>query len=104
MTNQSQIKEPDDLRFIANHPVFFMQRLVMCGKEERKGRACRWSGFWGDEQITRIDVLIYEQICKNEDLPVTVRRILRADLQKRGFARNQAADFTGRFKKTEICP
>ena len=37
MTNQSQIKEPDDLRFIANHPVFFMQRLVMCGKEERKG-------------------------------------------------------------------
>ena len=64
-----------------------MQRLVMCGKEERKGRACRWSGFWGDEQITRIDVLIYEQICRNEDLPVTVRRILRADLQKRGFAR-----------------
>ena len=49
-------------------------------------------------------VPIYEQICKNEDLPVTVRRILRANLQKRGFARNQAADFTGRFEKTEICP
>ena len=97
MTNQSQIKEPDDLRFIANHPVFLMQRLVMCGKEERKGRACRWSVFWGDGQITGIDVLIYEQICKNGDLPVIVRRILRADLQKRGFARNQAADFTGRF-------
>ena len=93
MTNQSQIKEPDDLRFIANHPVFFMQRLVMCGKEERKGRACRWSGFWGDGQITGIDVL-----------PVTVRRVLRADLQKRGFARNREADFTGRFEKTGICP
>lgn len=92
MTNQSQIKEPDDLRFIANHPVFFMQRLVMCGKEERKGRACRWSGFWGDEQITGIDVL-----------PVIDRR-LRADLQKRGFARNREADFTGKFAKTGICP
>ena len=69
-----------------------MQRLVMCGKEERKGRACRWSGFWGDEQITGIDVL-----------PVIDRR-LRADLQKRGFARNREADFTGRFAKTGICP
>ena len=92
MTDQSKIKEPDDLRFIANHPVFFMQRLVMCGKEERKGRACRWSGFWGDEQITGIDVL-----------PV-IDRHLRADLQKRGFARNREADFTGRFAKTWICP
>jgi len=69
-----------------------MQRLVMCGKEERKGRACRWSGFWGDEQITGIDVL-----------PV-IDRHLRADLQKRGFARNREADFTGRFAKTRICP
>lgn len=50
-----------------------MQRLVMCGKEERKGRA--WSGFWGDEQITGIDVL-----------PVIDRR-LRADFKKRRFAR-----------------
>ena len=69
-----------------------MQRLVMCGKEERKGRACRWSGFWGDEQITGIDVL-----------PVIDRR-LRADLKKRGFARNREADFTGKFAKTGICP
>ena len=69
-----------------------MQRLVMCGKEERKGRACRWSGFWGDEQITGIDVL-----------PVIDRR-LRADFKKRGFARNREADFTGRFAKTGICP
>ncbi|MFJ6910575.1 MAG: hypothetical protein ACIRZM_10230, partial [Ligilactobacillus ruminis] len=44
------------------------------------------------------------QICKNGDLPVTVRRVLRADLQKRGFARNREADFTGRFAKTRICP
>ena len=93
MTNRSQIKEPDDLRFIANHPVFFMQRLVMCGKEERKGRACQWSGFWGDGQITGIDVL-----------PVIKRRVLRADFKKRRFARNREADFTGRFAKTEICP
>ena len=70
-----------------------MQRLVMCGKEARKGRACRWSGFGGDGQITGIDVL-----------PVIERRVLRADLQKRGFARNREADFTGRFAKTEICP
>lgn len=53
-----------------------MQRLVMCGKEERKGRACQWSGFGGYGQITGIDVL-----------PVIERRVLRADLQKRGFAR-----------------
>ena len=92
MTKRSQIKEPDDLRFIANHPVFFMQRLVMCGKEERKGRACQWSGFWGDGQITGIDVLPVTERhlradLKNEDLPVIERRVLRADLQKRGFAR-----------------
>ncbi|EGM51675.1 hypothetical protein LRU_01189 [Ligilactobacillus ruminis SPM0211] len=37
-------------------------------------------------------------------LPVTVRRVLRVDLQKRGFDRNREADFTGRFAKTEICP
>ena len=67
-----------------------MQRLVMCGKEERKGRACRWSGFWGDGQITGIDVL-----------PV-IDRHLRADLKKRGFARNREAGFTGRFEKTRI--
>ena len=29
---------------------------------------------------------------------------LRADLQKRGFARNREADFTGKFAKTGICP
>jgi len=29
---------------------------------------------------------------------------LRADLKKRGFARNREAGFTGRFAKTEICP
>ncbi|MFJ6967902.1 MAG: hypothetical protein ACIRZ5_05870 [Ligilactobacillus ruminis] len=69
-----------------------MQRLVMCGKEERKGRAYRWSGFWGDGQITGIDVL-----------PV-IDRHLRADLKKRGFARNREAGFTGRFAKTGICP
>ena len=65
--------------------------------------------FWGDGQITGIDVLpvIDRHLradLKNEDLPVTERRILRADLQKRGFARNREADFTGRFAKTEICP
>ena len=70
-----------------------MQRLVMCGKEERKGRACQWSGFGGYGQITGIDVL-----------PVIERRVLRADLQKRGFARNREEGFTGRFAKTEICP
>ena len=93
MTNRSQIKEPDDLRFIANHPVFFMQRLVMCGKEERKGGLVSGLVFGGDGRI-----------CKNGYLPVTVRRVLRADLQKRGFARNREADFTGRFAKTGICP
>ena len=46
----------------------------------------------GDGQITGIDVL-----------PVIDRR-LRADLQKRGFARNREAGFTGRFAKTGICP
>ena len=46
----------------------------------------------GDGQITGIDVL-----------PVIDRR-LRADLKKRGFARNREAGFTGRFEKTEICP
>ena len=70
-----------------------MQRLVMCGKEERKGRACQWSGFGGYGQITGIDVL-----------PVIERRVLRADLKKLGFARNREAGFTGRFAKTEICP
>ena len=86
-----------------------MQRLVMCGKEERKGQACRWSGFGGDGQITGIDVLpvIDRHLradLKNGNLPVTVRRVLRADLQKRGFARNREAGFTGRFAKTGICP
>ncbi len=46
----------------------------------------------GDGQITGIDVL-----------PVIDRR-LRADLKKRGFARNREAGFTGRFEKTGICP
>ena len=49
--------------------------------------------FLGDGQITGIGVL-----------PVIERRVLRADLKKRGFARNREAGFTGRFEKTEICP
>ena len=65
--------------------------------------------FWGDGQITGIDVLPVTERhlradLKNEDLPVIERRVLRADLQKRGFARNREEGFTGRFAKTEICP
>ena len=65
--------------------------------------------FWGDGQITGIDVLpvIDRHLradLKNGNLPVTVRQILRADLQKRRFARNREEGFTGRFAKTEICP
>ena len=48
--------------------------------------------FGGDGQITEIDVLS------------VIERHLRADLKKRGFARNREAGFTGRFEKTEICP
>ena len=48
--------------------------------------------FLGDGQITGIDVLpvIDRHLradLKNEDLPVIERMVLRADLQKRGFAR-----------------
>ena len=46
----------------------------------------------------------YGQIPGIDVLPVIVRRILRADLQKRRFARNREAGFTGRFAKTGICP
>ncbi len=62
-------------------------------KRSEKGGLIGGLVFRGDGQITGIDVL-----------PVTVRRVLRADLKKRGFARNREAGFTGRFAKTEICP
>ena len=62
-------------------------------KRSEKGGLIGGLVFGGDGQITGIDVL-----------PVTVRRVLRADLKKRGFARNREAVFTGRFAKTEICP
>ena len=83
-----------------------MQRLVMCGKGERKGGLVGGLVFGGDGQITEIDVLpvtvrrILRADLKNEDLPVIERMVLRADLQKRGFARNREAGFTGRFAKT----
>ena len=48
--------------------------------------------FLGGGQITGIGVL-----------PV-IDRHLRADFQKRRFARNREADFTGRFEKMRICP
>jgi hypothetical protein len=62
-------------------------------KRGAKGAGLSVVWFLGDGQITGIDVL-----------PVIVRRILRADLQKRVFARNREAGFTGRFAKTGICP
>ena len=52
-----------------------MQRLVMCGKEERKGWLVSGLVFGG-----------------------------RADHRNRRFARNREAGFTCRFEKTEICP
>ena len=61
-------------------------------KRGAKGAGLSVVWFWGDGQITGIDVL-----------PV-IDRHLRADLKKRGFARNREAGFTGRFEKTEICP
>ena len=57
-----------------------------------KGAGLSVVWFLGDGQITGIDVL-----------PVIDRR-LRADLKKRGFARNREAGLTGRFAKTGICP
>lgn len=53
-----------------------MQRLVMFGKEERKGGLVGGLVFGG----------------------------LRANPRNRRFARNGSLDFTGRFAKTEICP
>ena len=72
---------------------FFYAALGDVRKRGSKGAGLSVVWFWGDGQITGIDVL-----------SVTVRRVLRADLQKRGFARNREADFTGRFEKTRICP
>ncbi|WP_288720608.1 vitamin B12-binding protein [uncultured Ligilactobacillus sp.] len=37
-------------------------------------------------------------------LPVTVRRVLRADFKNRHFARNRGLHFTGRFQKSTFCP
>ncbi|WP_288552386.1 vitamin B12-binding protein [uncultured Ligilactobacillus sp.] len=37
-------------------------------------------------------------------MPVTVRRVLRADFKNRRFARNREAGFTGRFQKSTFCP
>ena len=62
-------------------------------KRGAKGAGLSVVWFLGDGQITGIDVL-----------SVTVRRVLRADLKKRGFARNREAGFTGIFAKTGICP
>ena len=72
---------------------FFYAALGDVRKRGAKGAGLSVVWFLGDGQITGIDVL-----------PVTVRRVLRADLKKRRFARNREADFTGRFAKTEICP
>lgn len=71
---------------------FFYAALGDVRKRGAKGAGLSVVWFLGDEQITGIDVL-----------PV-IDRHLRADLQKRGFARNREADFTGRFAKTGICP
>ena len=78
-------------------------------KRGAKGAGLSAVWFLGDGQITGIDVLPVTERhlradLKNEDLPVIERRVLRADLQKRGFARNREAGFTGRFAKTGICP
>ena len=72
---------------------FFYAALGDVRKRGAKGAGLSVVWFLGDGQITGIDVL-----------SVIVRRILRADLQKRRFARNREAGFTGRFAKTEICP
>ena len=72
---------------------FFYAALGDVRKRGAKGAGLSvvwFLGFYG--QITEIDVL-----------PVIVRH-LRADLKKRGFARNREAGFTGRFEKTGICP
>ena len=61
-------------------------------KRSEKGGLIGGLIFGGDGQITGIDVL-----------PV-IDRHLRADLQKRRFARNREEGFTGRFEKTGICP
>ncbi|WDC79643.1 vitamin B12-binding protein [Ligilactobacillus ruminis] len=37
-------------------------------------------------------------------LPVTVRRVLRANFKNRRFARNRGLHFTGRFQKSPFCP
>ena len=71
---------------------FFYAALGDVRKRGAKGAGLSVVWFWGDGQITGIDVL-----------PV-IDRHLRADLKKRGFARNREADFTGRFAKTRICP
>ena len=61
-------------------------------KRGEKGAGLSVVWFWGDGQITGIDVLPVTERhlradLKNEDLPVIERRVLRADLQKRRFAR-----------------
>ena len=78
MTNQSQIKEPDDLRFIANHPFFLCSAWWCAEKRSERGGLVVGLVFGGYGQITGIDVL-----------PV-IDRHLRADLQKRRFARKAA--------------
>ena len=55
---------------------FFYAALGDVRKRGEKGAGLSVVWFWGDGQI-----------CKNGDLPVTGVWILRADLQKRGFAR-----------------
>ena len=72
---------------------FFYAALGDVRKRGAKGAGLSVVWFLGDGQITEIDFL-----------PVTVRRVLRADLQKRRFARNREAGFTGRFEKTGIYP
>ena len=72
---------------------FFYAALGDVRKRGAKGAGLSVVWFLGDGQITGIDVL-----------PVTVRRVLRADLKKRRFARNREEGFTSRFEKTGICP
>ena len=70
---------------------FFYASLGDVRKRGAKGAGLSVVWFFGGYgRITGIDVL-----------PVSDRH-LRADLQKRGFARNREAGFTGRFAKTGI--
>ncbi|RGK46806.1 hypothetical protein DXD09_05395 [Ligilactobacillus ruminis] len=46
----------------------------------------------------------YGQIPRIDILPVTEDCILRANPQKRPFARNRGLTFTGRFQESLFCP